>query len=207
MTTFADIGLNFPLFQAPIIDADVDGPGSCIVCNKIVKILFAEACFECFCAGRVDHTIDTVYGMVRPEDAKLGRTHGIPLNPEALPDLPLVAHEVDPNFSDEHWYSVKCDAESLIELTRTPSYFTWHGEQWQFCCLRPCVFIGKLSKERLAKLADEEGETIHFLGIQITSLSETELQELLQAISDNSVNVYVFRCRTCNQYHTHEDCD
>jgi uncharacterized protein CbrC (UPF0167 family) len=149
MTTFSECGLNFPLFEAPIEDAVVHGPGECSWCGEPALFLFEAACYSCFRDGRVDHTIDTEHGMVRPEDAERGMTHGIPFDLKNLPNLQLVPHPVDPDFPNEHWYSVRHKVEDLTELTRTPAYHALQGEQWLFCCGRPAIFIGSLKKQRL----------------------------------------------------------
>ena len=132
MPTFTDIGLDFPLFQGVVEDAILEEPGVCSRCAATAPLLLAKKCYDCFRAS--GHTMNTEYGMVRPEDARAGVTHGVPLDPKRLPDLPLVAHPIDPAFPDEHWYSIKCDPQDLEELTRTPKYHTWQGEQWLFCC-------------------------------------------------------------------------
>ena len=145
METFDDLGIPFPLFRGPVAHASVDSAGPCEICGATTTIRFCNACYACFRSGKVDNTVDTALGMVRLEDARNGLTHGIPMNdPSRFGDYELVPHPVDPNFPDETWYSFRIDSKHLLELVRTPTYHTWQGEYWQFCCKQPCVFLGSL---------------------------------------------------------------
>lgn len=205
MPTFTDIGLDFPLFQGLVEDAILEEPGVCSRCAATAPLLLAKKCYDCFRAS--GHTMNTEYGMVRPEDARAGVTHGVPLDPKRLPDLPLVAHPIDPAFPDEHWYSVKCDPQDLEELTRTPKYHTWQGEQWLFCCGRPAVFAGTLNSRSLAKFAPRIGTSPQDILDGLVSQLGIRLPISLQDLDGGSVGVYVFRCRECQGLLSHVDCD
>jgi hypothetical protein len=205
LTTFADVGMEFPLFAAPIEDAIVDEPGECSHCGNESELLFNDSCYACFRSGKGSHTVDTEYGMVRPEDAINGCTHGIPLNPSNLPDLPLVAHAVDPKFPNEHWYSVQFAAADLIELTRTPTYHTWQGERWLFCCTKPSIFLGCLDTEKLEVLAAEESTSKEATIASLLSITEDKTKWMLRAIEEDRGGLYLFRCQSCSRLRAHFD--
>ena len=201
MQFFADLKMPFPLFLAPIADAWVDPPGVCNACGGKSLIRFRLACYDCFRAGKADHVLDTELGMVRDEDAQNGWTHGLPLsNPNQLPDYELIPHPIDPAFPDETWYHVRVAADYLFELLRTPSYHTWQGERWLFCCQRPCVFVGSLPSELISREA-----------MSITD----SISELLRAPNwasqvrrdSGSHLYYVFRCPICDRIKFHDDND
>jgi uncharacterized protein CbrC (UPF0167 family) len=204
--TFAEIGMEFPLFAAPTEDAIVDEPGQCAHCGNASQIVFNGSCYTCFRAGEGSHTIDTEYGMVRPEDAVSGCTHGIPLDPNNLPGLPLVAHAVDPKFPDEHWYSVRFDPADLIELTRTPIYHTWQGERWLFCCEKPSIFMGRLDSSKLAELAAERNTSKEATIAGLLSISEDKAGWIPRAIEGGG-GLYLFRCQSCSKLRAHFDMD
>ncbi len=77
-TTLADEGFPFPLFEAPRADACLDPAGPCAICKAPAEPRFNGACYACFRAGRARLTMGTELGMVRPEDADAGLTHGLP---------------------------------------------------------------------------------------------------------------------------------
>ena len=197
--------MEFPLFAAPMEDAIVDELGECAQCGKTSQLLFNESCYACFRTGKGSHTVDTEFGMVRPEDAIQGCTHGLPLDPDNLPNLPLIAHSVDPNFPDEHWYSVKFRPADLIELTRTPAYHTWQGERWLFCCGRPSVFIGSVDSDALAEMAIERGSSKEVTIASLLSISEAAAKRSLNAIESGSGGLYMFRCQSCSTSRAHFD--
>ena len=145
--------------------------------------------------------------LLGQEDARAGVTHGVPLDPKRLPDLPLVAHPIDPAFPDEHWYGIKCDPQDLEELTRTPKYHTWQGEQWLFCCGKPAVFAGTLNSRSLAKFAPRIGTSPQDILDGLVSQLGIRLPISLQDLDGGSVGVYVFRCRECQGLLSHVDCD
>ena len=207
MPTFAELGMEFPLFAAPIEDADIDKPGACSHCSKARPILFGGSCYACFRSGMGSHAIDTEYGMVRPEDAVNGHTHGIPLDPQNLPDLPLIAHAVDPEFPDERWYSVQFAAADLLELTRTPSYHTWQGERWLFCCNKPSIFLGCIDSDQLTEIAAASEASREATIANLLSASMDVAPRLLTSMVDGTGSLYLFRCQSCSRLRAHFDMD
>jgi uncharacterized protein CbrC (UPF0167 family) len=208
METFDDLGMPFPLFQAPIESACVERDRDCSCCGTNASILFEGACYACFRAGKVDHTIDTEFGMVRREDAERGLTHGIPLgDPSELPDYELVPHAVDPNFPDEQWYSVRFSAEALRELVRTPKFHSWQGERWLFCCKRPCVFIGDLPLAALEEEANGNEKRLLKRLSDIFGTTTDESEDIRRRIESDSICTYAFRCSACGRLRAYWDMD
>ena len=200
METFDDLGMPFPLFRAPVSHAATDPAGICDVCGDSSPIRFSEACYNCLRAGKVDTTLDTELGMVRVEDALNGLTHGLPLgNPPVLGDHELVPHPVDPNFPDQTWYHVRIDSEHLLEMLRSPNYHTWQGDNWQFCCKRPCAFLGSLPAGALAESKSPAD-----------AIADWFRSPNWDAVGNNafgSLTYYVFQCVSCGGLRHHEDCD
>ena len=198
-TTFADLGMPFPLFLAPTSCAIVDGAGPCGVCGREAKTRFASTCYECFRSGLSDHLLDTELGMVRKEDAEKGLTHGLPLSsPRELPgweQRDLVPHPVDPRFPDDMWYSVKVESGWLKELIRTPGYHSWQGERWLFCCRQPCAFLGDLD---LAGLVTDDVA-------DLLEVPAAEVRWWIEAIRNGSVASYSFRCLKCGRGRAYTD--
>ena len=137
--------------------------------------------------------------MVRSQDALAGRTMESPESNESSRST-TGAHPVDPNFPDEHWYSVEFPSADLIELVRTPSYSTWQGERWLFCCNRPSVFIGCMSLAGLSALASAIDRGPVDLVAAMTGCSASEAKGTLAAIANERVRLYAFRCTGCEGF-------
>jgi uncharacterized protein CbrC (UPF0167 family) len=197
MPTFNDIGLPFPLFEADVSSADTDPAGECTICAAQATLRFSGACYQCFREWRVENAVGTELGMVRLEDARAGRTHGLPLtNPGDLLGYELVPHDADPRFPEERWYSVIIPPAHLLELVRTPRYTSWQGERWLFCCGQPAVFTGTLPP---LTSSEKVGE--------ILGVSLAEAQEMATALDDGSISTYLFRCQICRRERGHYDVD
>lgn len=198
---FSDKDMPFRLFEAPIELASVKEAGSCGACGAGAAYLFGGTCYACFREGKARQTIDTELGMVQPDDAERGMTHGIPLSdPGELAEYELVPQPVDPNFPDEHWYSVKIDSEELRELTRTPKYLSWQGERWLFCCGKPCVFTGQLTYQTIDAM---EQAVVTIATIFGESVEQAE--HIIDHIEDDSLGTYLFRCQVCSRVRGHYD--
>ena len=201
MDTFDDLEKPFPLFNAPIAHAVLDGPGLCIHCKSQAWARFNDACYVCFRSGNIDAVIDTEFGMVTRDDAALGRTHGIPLHdPSSVSGYKLTQHPVDPRFPDDHWYHVHIDSEHLNELLRTPKYHTWQGETWLFCCQRPMEFRGSLPADMFS------GDLDSLLSEIGDFLSSPDWQRTTGE-GHGSLTYYVFTCPACKVMRYNEDCD
>jgi uncharacterized protein CbrC (UPF0167 family) len=193
--------MPFPLFRAPAALACVDNSGFCKSCGGSATVRFSGTCYVCFRKGEAHQVIGTELGMVRPEDAKVGLTHGIPLNdPTDLEGYELVPHPIDPDFPDESWFHVRIASELLLELTRTPAYLTWQGEHWQFCCKRPSMFLGSVPDHVLSRNAPSIREAIAdwFRCPRWDSIVRSDY---------SSITYHVFQCPNCNSFRYHEDID
>jgi len=197
---FTHLEMPFPLFEADIHAACVDAAGPCAVCDMHATMRFGGACYACFRAGKVDHAVDTVLGLVRREDAQAGCTHGIPLvalqRRADFRDYNIIAHPVDPAFPDEAWVSVVIDRERLVELSRTPTYRSRQGERWEFCCQLPCVFTGPLSP-------NTDLPTL----LSSFDLDRFDAERIHAGLADGSIATYSFRCDVCQRQHVGWDRD
>jgi uncharacterized protein CbrC (UPF0167 family) len=236
--TFAQLGIPFPLFEAPIGDASeyvghetctlCGGPGRhcfrldiggavmlrcgtcgtetgldandradarCRQCDSALK--FPEVagevltCYQCLRAGKAAITKDTELGMVSWEQAVEGVTHGVPgLDRD---DFEMVPKEDD-------WVGARLPREMMYELLRTPTYISIQGDQWQFCCKSPMIFVGVWSRDEFSRRApDGDGRRYFEQIVQdvVPGLWEDELHD--------ETGVYVFRCQHCGRVTAHWD--
>ncbi|MEV6965184.1 CbrC family protein [Hamadaea sp. NPDC051192] len=172
----------------------------CVRCEQALAInaLPADpvACGTCLRAGKVAITKDTEFGMVRWEDAMAGRTHGVPghLTTGGLPTAP----------TEDDWTSVLVDPAILLDLVRTPTYNTWQGEQWLFCCRHPMVYIGEWSQPDLGQHSDDDLTTTF---MAVFDDAEPWVLQFMPAnpTQDADWGFYVFRCRLCDKVRGHFD--
>jgi uncharacterized protein CbrC (UPF0167 family) len=212
MLRFADVGLPFALFEAPISaadPADVVETGTCAVCTDRARYLFAGACYGCFRAGRVDHSIDTELGVVGRAQAEAGTIDGVPLDdPRELAGYDLVPQPVDRAFPRERTYAVRIPVAELRELVTTPRYATRRGTRWLFHCGRPCVFLGAVTVDLLAQLAGSSArEPMATALAALVGVPATDGADLLDALAADALGVHAFRCRTCAGLRAHRDGD
>lgn len=197
--TFRDLGLDFPLFEAPVSEASgYLGPETCDTCgaeaDHVFDVLDEYVCQACLRARKASITKDTEFGMVRREDAERGRTHGIPgLETDMFPVVPT---------DDPEWKAAVIPSEDLWELVSTPSYVTWQGDRWLFCCAKPMVYVGPWERrdfERAAPDGDAHGEAERMVGSR-------EAAYWKGAFPDR-MSFYVFRCPSCGKRRAHCDID
>jgi uncharacterized protein CbrC (UPF0167 family) len=238
-TTFAELGVAFPLFEAPTdqageycglgacslcgntqqhgfrlgigcavmcacsscgttngLDARDRNDGECRQCSAIVPFPDLEgdeiiACYTCLRSGKAAITKDTELGMISWRQAFEGVTHGIP-------GLNRTDFEMVPKQDD--WIGARLPHEIMFELLRTPTYISLQGDQWQFCCQQPMVFLGEWSREEFSRRAPDGDGRRFFEAIvrdSIPGLWEDQLHD--------TTGVYVFRCPTCNRLTAHWD--
>src|SRR5262249_8151624 len=134
-------------------------PGNCGHCRAEVArpATWGEdptSCYKCLRAGRAAFAHDTVLGMVTWEQAMEGLTHGVP-------GLRRDDFELVPSEDDPEWMRARVPGKHLLELVRTPTYITWQGEQWQFCCGRPMIYLGELKETDFERRApDGDGRAL-----------------------------------------------
>lgn len=138
-------------------------------------------------------TKDSELGMIRPEDAQAGLTHGVPglaadgLHPAHLPLVPMA--------DEPGWMRARVDVEAAMDLVRTPDFVTWQGACWLFHCGRPMVFVGEWKQGDLLARSDgsERGARAVLASVSLTPPAIEELYEELDHIG----GVYTFRCGAC----------
>lgn len=241
--TFADLGIPFPLFEAPVREtSDYAGQGTCDLCDATaahcfrlaigVKVLVecgcgavvaleaddrasatcaacntphpfpsvggAEplACYDCLRAGKVCRSQDTELGLVTEESVASGWTHGVP----GLENDDFELRLTPKNGEDEEWRQAKVPTEHLRELSRTPTYTTWQGERWLFCCKRPMVYLGSWSAEDFEVHAlDGDGRAL------FDEVVEHPGHGLWEGEMHDCTGIYVFHCAICERKRAHWD--
>jgi uncharacterized protein CbrC (UPF0167 family) len=244
-TTFADLGIPFPLYEAPVSpsdDSDYAGKGTCCVCGanahcfhlgigaafvipcpscgaqngvdvddkadaecracgatvpyppNVATRKEPKVCYACLRAGKAAITKDTEFGMVSCNEAVTGVTNGVP----GLRQDQFESVVVDP---EDDWVGARLPEEIMLELIRTPTYGTWQGECWLFCCRYPMTFVGEWHNEQFdAHAADGNGEALYYLVV------ENVPPETWDALGQG-LSVYVFECKRCGKLRAHFDSD
>jgi uncharacterized protein CbrC (UPF0167 family) len=237
--TFADLGIGFPLFTAPVDQAgEYAGVKTCSICGNAKQhcfelgigcalmiscpgcgtingldaddredvecrkcggeIAFPEieddaivVCYGCLRAGKAAITKDTELGMISWEQAFEGQTHGLPgMNRD---DFETVK-------TDSDWTAARLPQEMMFELLRTPNYLSIQGEQWQFCCKRPMVYLGQWHAEDFDENAEDgDGRTLFEKVVPDAS------DELWDDGMGDETGIYVFKCPTCGKLKAHWD--
>jgi uncharacterized protein CbrC (UPF0167 family) len=144
--------------------------------------------YDAIARGKAAFVVDTEFGMVTPQLAMLGRTHGV----AGLDAASLMGNDLAlRRMADSDWVQVLVQRELLWELVRTPPYTTWQGECWLFHCGAPMVFVGELTVSGLIELELEERA--------IAMLEEVE------AMSPEADGMMTFACRRCSLHRFHVD--
>jgi Uncharacterised protein family (UPF0167) len=202
--TLAEEGFPFPLFEGPRTDASLDPAGPCSICGKSADPRFNKACHACFRAGKAPLTMGTELGMVRPEDAAAGLTHGLPAG--VVPRGAIGGEEEAGEEEGEPWVRFRVASDHLVELTRTPRYTTWQGASWLFCCHAPMIFTGSLDARALEALRGE-GQTLEQVVSSLLDEALAEDFELTERLLRGSISMYAFRCPRCGRRRAHWDQD
>lgn len=244
-STFAELGIPFPLYESFVDGTEFAGIGTCCICltrnspsfrlgvgadviipcescstengldvddkaskgcrNCGARVPFPEGialrkepktCYSCLRAGKAALSKDTEFGLITWEHAVLGVTHGVPgLNTEEFETVLTFEEE------EENWYGVRLPRESMLELLRTPTYSTWQGEHWLFCCCYPMTFVGNWDHQEFDRRApDGNGERLYY------SVVESVPSDSWDGLS-NALSVYVFQCKSCGKLRAHYDFD
>jgi len=155
-------------------------------------------CAPCLRHGRAAFTKDTEYGMVRWEDAIRGVTHGVPGLRAAGPGFALA----DPD--SEGWVGVMFPTTVLLELVRTPTYVTWQGDQWLFCCATAMVYLGEWSQAEFTSRAPSDPQAC-FREV-VEGAQPWMWDHVPGQIQPNSEwGFYIFTCHTCGRVRGHFD--
>ncbi len=194
--TLAEEGFAFPLFAGTRGDAVLDEAGLCRACRVSAPTRFEGHCYDCFRKGLAEATRDTEHGMVRPEDAAQGLTHGKPAGEEKLVGLEVVT--VDDGEGGA-WWRVRLEREGLEDLLRTPDYRSAQGSSWLVCCRRPMMFLGALDEAVLEELGERDEKTSEEVLASMLGIDEDEAEEKLDEVLRHRVSAYGFRCSTCER--------
>ena len=133
--------------------------------------------------------------MVTWDQAVEGLTHGIP-------GLKSADFEVVPAEDDPEWMRAVVPSHLLLELVRTPSYVTWQGEQWQFCCGKPMVYVGEWQEAEFNRHAPDGDGRALLKNASINGVDESSWGDL-----QNIGGPYMFRCKECASLRGHYDMD
>lgn len=177
------------------LDANDRADAPCRQCASVLKFPAVNGevltCYECLRAGKAAITKDTELGMVSWEQAAEGVTHGVPGLDRN--DFEMVSIEND-------WVGARLPPEVMYELLRTPTYISIQGDQWQFCCKSPMIFVGAWSRDEFSRRAPDGDGRRYFEQIvqdAVPGLWEDELHD--------ETGVYVFRCQHCGRFTAHWD--
>lgn len=177
------------------LDADDRKNIECRECQS--KVPFPESapeeiltCYRCLRAGKAAITSDTELGMVSWEEAFEGVTHGDPRL--SHPDFEMIQHG--------EWIGARIPKEILNELIRTPTYSTWQGEYWQFCCKLPMVYLGRWTSKDFVQHSPDDNAKIFF---------ESVILDPVDGLWEGEVgcDFYTFQCSRCRSYRSHWDMD
>ncbi|WP_165797430.1 CbrC family protein [Solimonas fluminis] len=149
-------------------------------------------CYSCLRQGRAAIGKDSAFGMISWQQAMEGVTHG-------APELEAQGYELIDKGDD--WYGVRLPKELMLELLRTPSYVTWQGDVWQFCCGAPMSFIGEWSKADFNNAAQDGAGRALFAQV----MSEDALMVWDRNDLGEGSYCYVFRCPGCKALKAHMD--
>jgi uncharacterized protein CbrC (UPF0167 family) len=155
-------------------------------------------CYPCLRSGRAALTKDTEFGMVTWSDAVQGRTHGVPGLTRTQPGFSLA----DPH--PDGWVAVNIPPLVLLELVRTPTYRTYQGEEWLFCCATTMLYGGSWTKSDFAHHAPADPEAVLievFEGAQPWMWNQVPDDPQ----HDTGWGFYAFRCELCNRIRGHFD--
>jgi uncharacterized protein CbrC (UPF0167 family) len=155
-------------------------------------------CVACLRGGRAALTKDTEYGMVRWDDAILGRTHGVPGLRRVGPGFAML----EPG--EDGWTKVAVDTAVLLELVRTPSYSTWQGAEWRFCCANAMRYVGEWTQQDVSQHAPADPAAAF---TQIFEGLEPSMWQFMarDRHDDAGIDFHVFQCQRCGAFRGHCD--
>ncbi len=103
--------------------------------------------------------------------------------------------------ADDNWIGVKLPEEIMFELLRTPTYGTWQGERWLFCCRYPMTYVGAWHHEQFMEHAsDRNGEYLYYAVVE--GIPDGTWDSL-----GHDLSAYVFQCKRCGRLRAHWDSD
>lgn len=199
---YAENWLEVPHHEPPMVE------GLCSACHTRLPGGLGLACYACLRAGRVTLGKDTQLGLVGREQAESGLTHGLPgLNHPDFEMVPLPKPSAEnewvrlvPWEYEQEWVQARVPSEYLYELIGTPTYSTWQGEKWLFCCGAPMIYIGAWTPETFT-LQSLDGDGRAFFN-RVMTLDDEYADQLWRG---GYASFYVFRCQRCANLRAHFD--
>jgi hypothetical protein len=195
--------------------------GVCMHCSSPLPSGKGLVCYSCLRAGRAWFTKMTELGLVRRQEALAGRTfgfegldrHGFDLVTQegeewVAAQAPSAPPLEGPGFvllpQEERWVAARVPSEHLMELILTPTYMTWQGADWLFCCRAPMIYIGSWEKATFTERAPDGNG--HAFFDEILQLPQKDGDGLWKS-GFGGCSVYVFRCPRCGTLRGNFDCD
>jgi uncharacterized protein CbrC (UPF0167 family) len=220
MTTFLDLALPFPLFEAPASEAsDYVGLASCRLCGTRDRHCFelgiGDALILACPACGVDNDLNA---HDRADAVCRSCGTGIPF-PASLKDLKnlYICYEClrggkGAMTKDTELGAVSGEQavkgvthgvphEHLFELLRTPTFHSWQGGCWLFCCKRPMTYLGGWDsvnpddpKAFLESALEADKKTRDWVWDSVCN-------------ERGSVSVYILHCMSCGRHRATWDTD
>lgn len=143
--------------------------GSAAVENNGQPTYYFRGCFDCLREGRFTVWHDTEAGEIR---------NGQLISDEPVSDFPQ---------------------EAVVELSRTPSFWTWQQASWLICCNNFMLYMGEWGEEDFNRYAPNGAGKDLFDQVQ-----QCGTQTWDQLREDG---FYVFRCSHCEKWRAFDDQD
>jgi hypothetical protein len=195
-----EILISCPKCSAEIAcEADSWESKRCDNCGKNVappKLNDPLTCYTCLRAGKVAFNKRTEVGTFRYGDAMRG-----------MPDLVISEPGTVP-MADRTQGEVRFPIASLLELMRTPTYYTMQYERWLFCCGTPMIYMGDWPREKFEEMVEDENVNVILYEDGEAFFKDTvegDVDGLWEG--DLDAGIYVFYCPACDRYRAHWDLD
>lgn len=223
MTTFADLGIPFPLFEAPVDEAsEYAGPGHCFACGSEQPHCFdlgigAAVILPCPDCGKTNG-LDADDG----EDGSCRSCRAIVPFPEVAGNTLVICYAClragqaaltkdttagmlsweealdaaapSDSAAESQQHGADDHPEALPELLRTPGYVSIQGERWELCCERPMIYLGQWTQAEFdAAAPDGDGQAL------FDDIVQEPEDDLWEDDLHDSAGIYVFRCGACGR--------
>lgn len=184
----------------------VEGRAACACGGRSAPIARDErgqlrACFACFREGRALLVHDTELGMIDPVISSDGFTHGVPVDPEEA----TAFRGFRTQEGEDGWLRLFVGHEAVSELLRTPTFSTWQGSVWRFCCQRPMRYVGEWDEARLIEHAGDAQAAESALAVMLGDQDDEGVWE--DVVRGSVGGPYVFECTACSTYRASVDRD
>ena len=206
--TFDDIGIPFPLFEAPIREAlEYLRSGDCDVCRTssahVFDLNMGTACYHCLRARRARFPKYTSVGSVLDADL----IDALDLSPNLIREQGF--ENLEPHSLEPEWHTVRTAPGLLDELLVTPNFGCWSDCTWLFCCGQPMVYTGVWKADRFSDHAGSTGVELFFNSVMVDECDRitdpNPTATWASDVLDGCGGPYVFRCKSCSSYRANND--